>query len=158
MGYSPWGHKESDTTEQLSTDACICADRSLVPKKVPTIYIKSCLGREKRDIHKYMYTYCLVTSVVSDSVQPYGLQLVRLLCPCNSLGKKTGVDCHFFPQGIKPGFPTLQADSLLSEPLGKPRIYFASWLLVLISVILEREGEFIKIQDLRLWENRDTGM
>ena len=100
MGYSPWGHKESDTTEPLSTDACICADRSLVPKKVPTIYIKSCLGREKRDIHKYMYTYCLVTSVVSDSVQPYGLQLVRLLCPCNSLGKGNRVGCHAFLQGI----------------------------------------------------------
>ena len=39
MGYSPWGHKESDTTEQLSTHACICADRSLVPKKVPEQYI-----------------------------------------------------------------------------------------------------------------------
>ena len=24
------------------------------------------------------------------------------------------------PSGIKPGFPALQADSLLSEPLGKP--------------------------------------
>ena len=45
------------------------------------------------------------------------------LCPWNSLGK-SGLP---FPSpenlpnpGIKPGFPTLQADSLLSEPPGKP--------------------------------------
>ena len=24
MGYSPWGHKESDMTEQLSMHACTC--------------------------------------------------------------------------------------------------------------------------------------
>ena len=47
-------------------------------------------------------------------------------CPWNSLGKNTGVSCQFpspgdVPDsGIKPGFPALQADSLLSEPPGKP--------------------------------------
>ena len=45
-----------------------------------------------------------------------------LVCPWNSPGKKTGVDCHSlfqgnFPKpGIKLGFPALQADSLPSEP------------------------------------------
>ena len=28
-------------------------------------------------------------------VRPHGLQLARLLCPWNSSGKNTGVDCHF---------------------------------------------------------------
>ena len=46
---------------------------------------------------------CLVTSVVSNSVQPYGLQPARLLCPWDSLGKNTGVDCHALLQGT---FPT----------------------------------------------------
>ena len=46
---------------------------------------------------------CLVISVVSDSVQPYGLQPARLLCPWDSLGKNTGVDCHALLQGT---FPT----------------------------------------------------
>ena len=45
---------------------------------------------------------CFSCSVMSDSLQPYA-QVSRLLCPWNSLGKKTGVGCHFLPQGI---FPT----------------------------------------------------
>ena len=36
---------------------------------------------------------CEVTSVVSDSKQPYGQQPTRLLCPQDSLGKNTGVGC-----------------------------------------------------------------
>ena len=35
-----------------------------------------------------------VTSVVSDSLQPHGLQAARLLCPRDSPGKNTGVSCH----------------------------------------------------------------
>ena len=46
---------------------------------------------------------CLVTSVVSDSLHPYGLQANRLLCPWDSPGKNTGVGCHALLQGI---FPT----------------------------------------------------
>ena len=34
-------------------------------------------------------------SVVSNSLQPHGLQPSRLLCPWNSLGKSTGAGCHF---------------------------------------------------------------
>ena len=34
--------------------------------------------------------------------------------------KNTGVGCHILPQGIKLRSPALQADSLLSEPPGKP--------------------------------------
>ena len=40
---------------------------------------------------------------MSDSLRLCGLQPARLLCPWNSPGKKTGVGCHFFTQGI---FPT----------------------------------------------------
>ena len=32
---------------------------------------------------------------MSDSVRPSGQQPIRLLCPWNSLGKNTGVGCHF---------------------------------------------------------------
>ena len=45
----------------------------------------------------------LVTSVMSDSVRLYGLQPAKLFCLWNSLGKNTGVSCHFLQQGI---FPT----------------------------------------------------
>ena len=59
-----------------------------------------------------------VASVMSDYLQPYGLQPARLLCSWDSPGKNTGVGCHSLLQGnlpdpeIKPGFPALQADSL----------------------------------------------
>ena len=36
----------------------------------------------------------------------------------NGLPFPSPVDLHY--AGIQPGFPVLQADSLLSEPLGKP--------------------------------------
>ena len=44
-----------------------------------------------------------VTSVVSDSLWPHGLQPTRLLSPWDSPGKNTGMGCHAFLQGI---FPT----------------------------------------------------
>ena len=58
------------------------------------------------------FTYldtCSVASIVPDSVRPYGLQPLRLLCPWNSPGKNTGVGCHallqgiFLTQGLNPG-------------------------------------------------------
>ena len=39
-------------------------------------------------------------SVMSDSLWPHGLQHARLLCPWDSLGKNTGVGCHFLLQGV----------------------------------------------------------
>ena len=43
----------------------------------------------------------LVCSVVSSSLQPFGLD-IRLLCPLDSSGQNTGVGCHFLLQGIFP--------------------------------------------------------
>ena len=85
-------------------------------------------------------------SVASDSLQPHGLQPIRLLCPGNFPGKITGVGYHFFLQQI---FPThgsklhlrhllpWQADSLPLHHLGSPitlsgrfyimRIFLVSW-------------------------------
>ena len=57
-------------------------------------------------------------SVVPESLQPHGLQLISLLCPWNSPSKNTGVGCHFIPQGIfltqgsNPCLLHWQADSL----------------------------------------------
>ena len=56
------------------------------------------------------------------------MQHARLLCPWNSPGKNTGMDCHsllqgiFLIQGSNPGLFAFQADSLPSEPPGKPVI------------------------------------
>ena len=39
-------------------------------------------------------------SVMSDSLRPHGLWLIRLLCPRDSPGKQTGVCCHALLQVI----------------------------------------------------------
>ena len=39
-------------------------------------------------------------SFMSNSLWPYGLSPARLLCPWDSSGKNTRVDCHFLIQGI----------------------------------------------------------
>ena len=44
---------------------------------------------------------CQVASVVSNSVRPHRWQRTRLLHPWDSLGKNTGVGCHFLPQCMK---------------------------------------------------------
>ena len=61
-------------------------------------------------------------SVMSSSLQLHGLQPSRLLCPQNSPGNNTGVGSHsHLPDpGTERMSPALQADSLLSEPPGKP--------------------------------------
>ena len=33
-GYSPWGHKESHTTEQLSTCVCLCDEKPAEEKRL----------------------------------------------------------------------------------------------------------------------------
>ena len=57
-------------------------------------------------------------AVVSDSLQPHGLEPTRLLCPWDSPDKNAGVGCHFLLQGI---FLTqgLNLDSLPTELQGK---------------------------------------
>ena len=56
----------------------------------------------------------------------------------NSPGKNTGVGCHSFLQGnladpgTEPGSPALQADSLPSEPSGKPYLYTILYIEVCV--------------------------
>ena len=58
---------------------------------------------------------CRVTSVMSDSLLPYGPQPTRLLCPQDSLGKKTsGLPCP--PAGDLPD-PGIKPTSLTSPAL-----------------------------------------
>ena len=78
-------------------------------------------------------------SVVSDSLQPHGLQPARFLCPQSSPGKN---NWSVWPipspgdlpdPGIKPGFPTLQVDSLPAELPGK---YLGSQNRFLVLLVL----------------------
>ena len=74
--------------------------------------------------------FCLVAKSHPVLLQPHGLQPTRFLCPWDFLGKKTGVGCHVFIQGI---FPIQgsnlyllhkQADSLLLSHQGSPSISY----------------------------------
>ena len=68
----------------------------------------------------------LSRSVVSNSLRAHGLQSTRLLCPWGFSRQKywNGLPCpppeDLPTPGIEPRSPPLQADSLPSEPAGKP--------------------------------------
>ena len=68
---------------------------------------------------------CLVAQLCLTLCDPMDCSPARLLCPWDSPGQKTGMGCHSLLQGnlpnpgIKSSSPTLQADSLPSEPPGK---------------------------------------
>ena len=63
---------------------------------------------------------------MSNYLWPHGLLPTRPFCSWSSPGKNTGMGSHFLLQGnlpdpgIKLGSPSLQADSLPSEPPRKP--------------------------------------
>ena len=95
------GVAESDTTEQLNTHICV-------------YYIYVCA------------VLCLVTQSCPTLCNPMDSSPPGSSVHGDSPGKHTGVGCHTLLQGI---FPTqeieprslsLQADSLLSDPPGKP--------------------------------------
>ena len=66
-------------------------------------------------------------SVMSDSFVTHGLYPARLLYPCNSPGKNTGLLCpppgDLPIPGIEPASPALAGGSFISEPPGKPIDY-----------------------------------
>ena len=65
-----------------------------------------------------------------NSLWPHGLQPARLLCPWDSLGKNTGVDCHALLQGI---FPTQGLN---------PGLLHCRWILYCLS---HKEAHIIHI-------------
>ena len=64
-------------------------------------------------------------SVVSDSLQPHGLQPARLLCPRDSPGKNTGVGCDFLFQSLT----VLRTFSSTSSYFSENRYFMISVLL-----------------------------
>ena len=56
--------------------------------------------REK-NLKKNIFMYAAKSSQSCPTVQPQRRQPTRLLCPWDSLGKNTGVGCHFLLQCMK---------------------------------------------------------
>ena len=97
---------------------------------------------------------CSVTSAMSDSLWPH----VRHLCPWDSPGKNTGVCCHllqgmFLTQGSNSVSPALQADSLPTEPPGKPSF---AWVILTISSVVRLGLTSSNPVDVPLWAERYT--
>ena len=92
---SPWGCKESGTTER------------------PTHKTRKCICR--------LTLSCSVVSLCN----PMYCSFPGSFCPWNFLGRNTGAGCHFLLQGIFPThislFPSLAGRFFTTAPLGKPR-------------------------------------
>ena len=83
--------------------------------------------RDLERISKFSWFYsphmcCCVASVVSDSVWPHSQQPARLPRPWDSLGKNTGVGCHFLLQCMKVKSESEVAQSCLTllDPCSLP--------------------------------------
>ena len=107
--------------------------------------------------YKFLVTSaCQVASVMSDSVQPHGLQPTRLLCPWDSPGKNTGVGLPFpsplwllalgkylrnslkflLDQAFQSrlGFIYSGGSFILSSPLGgRASVLWVNWILSTVS-------------------------
>ena len=87
--------------------------------------------RERYRLHHCFPSYCAVLCLVAQSCptlcNPMDCSLPGSSVHGDSLGKNMGVGCHalfqgIFPtQGSNPGPPSLQVESLPSEPPGKPK-------------------------------------
>ena len=100
------------------------------------LYIKRCVLAYNPHIPPHtceVISVCLVTQSCP-TLWPHGLQPARLLCPRGFSRQEywSGLPCpppgDLPNPGIEPKFPALQADSLPSEPSGKPGEGFGIWM------------------------------
>ena len=94
--------------------------RMPAPRRPRSGWVRGCLGRPSDDHESEIAQSCLtLCDPMACSLQGFSIHWIFQ-------AKNTGVGCHFLLQGnlsdlgIEPGSPALQADSVLSEPLGKP--------------------------------------
>ena len=98
-------------------------ERHLQPEMLDPLPFSFSLKKGREQELWYAVLSC---SVMSDAFRPHGLQPTRLLCPWLFSRQEywSGVPCLPLGDLPNPGFeprsPALQADSVLSEPPGKP--------------------------------------
>ena len=149
VGYSPWGRKESDTTTQLSTHCCGCCslsrvqlfatpwtaagtdytaniNRKLSHTTTQSPFKQPYCSQGKAQTQTPQHGMWVNRSVASNSLRPCGLQPARLLSM--EFSRQEYWSGLPFPSprslpdlGIKSRSLVLQADSLPSEPPGKPQ-------------------------------------
>ena len=98
-------------------------------KACTQVYMQCIHTHTHTHTHAYTTYVRVCASVMSDSLQPYGRQPARVLCPWDSPGKNTGVGFHallqenFLTQGRNPrllGLMNWQVGSLPLVLPGKP--------------------------------------
>ena len=110
VGCRLWGRTESDTTEatqqqQQQKSTSLSKHQFILVFLINFyVYIFQSIYLDSRRFMTIISFMCvcakLLLKLMSNSLRPYGLQPVRLLCPKDSPGKNTGVGCRFFLQGI----------------------------------------------------------
>ena len=100
----------------------------------------SCTGRQVL-YHYTVLSYCCVQLCDLMYYSPPGSSVYGY-----SLGKDTGLSCHALLQGINPGIEpsssTLQEDSLLTDPPGKPKNTGTGSLCLLQGIFLTQESNW----------------
>ena len=81
----------------MSKDAKNSSNDSIFEKISPSLYVCVCIPEHGDKIR----CCCLVAKSCLILWRPHGLQPAKLLCPCDSPGKNTGVGCHFLLQCMK---------------------------------------------------------
>ena len=99
-------------------------------------------------LFKQQYNIVLSCSVMSNSLRSHGLQPTRLLCPWGFSRQvyQSGLPCPPAGDppnpGIEPRSPTLQVDSLLSEPLRKCKNSEVGSLSLLQGIVPTQESNW----------------
>ena len=100
---------------------CVKPSSKKKKKKLNSLANSNLKEKVRKGESEALSLQCVNCSVMSNSLQPFGLWLSGLFCPWNSPGNNPGEDPGDLPDPrIKPGSPALQADFLLSEPPEKP--------------------------------------
>ena len=95
--YSPWGRKESDTTERRPLSFLSFSPMSFIHFFNPSKHLPECWRNRGLRV-----VFVLVAQSCPTLCDPN-----RLLCPWNSPGRNTGVSCRSLLQGI---FPTQRSN------------------------------------------------
>ena len=120
MGYSPWGHKESDATEVTEL---------AVVKLYTTLCKPTGCSAPGSSVHRILQARILEQVAISFSRgSSWPRNRTQVSCITGSYKGSPLLEWAVVPlprglpnPGIEPRSPTLQADSLLSEPPGKPK-------------------------------------
>ena len=94
----------------------------------------------------HMFSLLESCSVMSNCLQPHGLQPAKFLCPWNSLGQNTGVGSHSLLQGVFP-WPC-------SKPFSAPKLHELAFSNKTSGKFLSQDLSQVSEQPMQLFGGR----